>query len=58
MTRPKFRRKLYITLYKNKMVKEKGHNIEDVLFNDGLNRDIVEECLKIFLEKQKGLIWV
>ena len=65
MTKPKFReyfrRQLYITLHKNKMVKEKGHHIEDVIFNDGLNRDMVEEmiepCLKIFVEKQKGLIW-
>ena len=43
------------------MVKEKGHHIEDVIFNDGLNRDRVEEmiepCLKIFIEKQKNLIW-
>lgn len=66
MTRPKFReyfrRQLYITLHKNKLVKEKGHHIEDVIFvDDGLNRDMVEEmieeCLKIFVEKQKGLIW-
>ena len=65
MTRPKFReyfrRQLYITLHKNKMVKEKGHHLENVIFNDGLNRDMVEEmieeCLKIFVEKQKGLIW-
>ena len=65
MTRPKFReyfrRQIYITLHKNKMVKEKGHHIEDVIFNDGLNRDMVEEmieeCLKIFVEKQKNLIW-
>ena len=65
MTRPKFReyfrRQLYITLHKNKMVKEKGHHIEDVIFKDGLNRDIIEEiiepCLKIFVKKQKGLIW-
>ena len=65
ITRPKFReyfrRQLYITLHKNKMVKEKGHHIEDVIFNDGLNRDMVEEiiekCLKIFVEKQKSLIW-
>ena len=43
------------------MVKEKGHHIEDVIFNDGLNRimveELVEECLKIFVEKQKNLIW-
>jgi len=65
MTRPKFReyfrRQIYTTLHRNKMVKEKGHHIEDVIFNDGLNRDMVEEmiepCLKIFIEKQKGLIW-
>jgi len=65
MTRPKFReyfrRQLYITLFKNKMVREKGYDIEDVIFNDGLNRDmledLVEESLKIFVEKQKGLIW-
>lgn len=65
MTRPKFReyfrRQLYITLHKNNLVKEKGHHIEDVIFNDGLNRDMVEEliekCLKIFVKKQKGLIW-
>lgn len=66
MTRPKFReyfrRQLYITLHKNKMAKEKGHHIEDVLFIDGLNREMVEEmielCLKIFVEKQKNnLIW-
>ena len=65
MTRPKFReyfrRQLYITLHKNNLVKEKGHHIEDVIFNDGLNRDMVEEliepCLRIFVEKQKGLIW-
>ena len=65
MTRPKFReyfrRQLYLTLHKNKLVKEKGHHIEDVIFNDGLNRNMVEEliesCLRIFVEKQKGLIW-
>ena len=65
MTRPKFReyfrRQLYQTLHKNEMVKEKGVNIEDVIFNDGLKRDMVEEmieeCLKIFVEKQKNLIW-
>lgn len=65
MTRPKFReyfrRQLYITLHKNKMVKEKGHHIEDVIFNDDLNRimveGLVEECLKIFVEKQQSLIW-
>ena len=65
MTRPKFReyfrKKIYTTLHKNKIVKEKGHHIEDVIFNDGLNRDMVEElietCLRIFVEKQKGLIW-
>ncbi len=65
MTKPKFReyfrKRIYITLFKNKMVKEKGHHIEDVIYNDGLNRDmieeLVEECLKIFIEKQKGLIW-
>ena len=66
MTRPKFReyfrRQLYITLHKNKMVKEKGHHIEDVIYNEGLNRNMVEEmieeCLKIFVEKQKkNLIW-
>jgi len=65
MTRPKFReyfrRQLYLALLKNKMVKEKGYYIEDVIFNDGLNRDMVEEliepCLKIFVKKQKGLIW-
>ena len=65
MTRPKFReyfrKQLYITLHKNKLVKEKGHHIEDVIFYDGLNRDMVEEmietCLRIFVEKQKGLIW-
>ena len=61
MTRPKFReylrKKLYITLHKNKMLKEKGHHIEDVIFNDGLNRviieDMIEECLKIFIENIK-----
>ena len=65
MSRPKFReyfrKQLYITLFKNKMIKEKGYHIEDVIFNDGLNRDMVEDmiepCLNIFLEKQKGLIW-
>jgi len=65
MTRPKFReyfrRQLYIALHKNNLVKEKGHHIEDVIFNDGLNRDMVEQliesCLRIFVEKQKGLIW-
>ena len=65
MTRPKFReyfrKQLYITLHKNNLVKEKGHHIEDVIFNDGLNRDMVEEliesCLRIFVEIQKGLIW-
>ncbi len=65
MTRPKFReyfrRQLYLTLHKNKLVTEKGHHIEDVIFNDGLNRNMVEEliesCLRIFVEKQKGLIW-
>ena len=65
MTRPKFReyfrKRLYITLFKNKMVRENGHHIEDVIFNDGLNRDLIEElietCLRIFVEKQKGLIW-
>ena len=65
MTRPKFReyfrKNIYLTLFKNKMVKEKGHHIEDVIFNDGLNRDMVEEmieeCLKLFVEKQKGLMW-
>jgi len=64
MTRPKFReyfrRQLYITLYINKMVKEKGHEVENVIFKDGLNRNMVEEmiepCLKIFVEKQKGLL--
>ena len=64
MTRPKFReyfrKKIYIVLFKNKMVKEKGYHIEDVIFNDGLNRDMVEDmietCLKIFVEKQKSLI--
>ena len=64
MTRPKFReyfrKKLYIRLKINKMVKEKGYDIEDVIFNDGLNRTMVEEviesCLKIFVEKQKNLI--
>lgn len=44
MTRPKFReyfrKKIYLTLFKNKMVKEKGHDIEDVIYNDGLNRDM------------------
>lgn len=65
MTKPKFReyfrRQLYITLHKNKMVKEKGHHIEDVIINDNLNRimveGLVEECLKIFVEKQQSLIW-
>jgi len=65
MTRPKFReyfrKKIYTALHRNKIVKEKGHHIEDVIFNDGLNRDIIEEmiepCLKIFVKKQKGLIW-
>ena len=64
MTRPKFkeyfRKELYIRLKINKMVKEKGYDIEDVIFNNGLNRTMVEEviesCLKIFVEKQKNLI--
>lgn len=64
MTRPKFReyfrRQIYTALHRNKMVKEKGHHIEDVIFNDSLNRYMVEEmiepCLKIFIEKQKNLI--
>ena len=49
-----FRRQIYTALHRNKMVKEKGHHIEDVIFNDGLNRDMVEEMieegLKIFVE--------
>jgi len=50
MTRPKFReyfrRQLYITLYINKMVKEKGHEVENVIFKDGLNRNMVEEMIE------------
>ena len=65
MTRPKFReyfrRTIYSELRLNKLVKENGYHLENVIFNDGLNRDMVEEmiepCLKIFVEKQKGLIW-
>ena len=65
MSRPKFReyfrRKIYQALHKNEMVKENGQNLEDVIFNDDLNRDMIEEmieeCLKIFVEKQKNLIW-
>ena len=50
-----FRRQIYITLLNNKIV-------NDLTFNDDcLNRDMVEdlieECLKIFVEKQKELIW-
>ena len=41
-------------------VKEKGFNVEDVIFNNNCNREMVEKviesCLKIFVEKQKNLI--
>ena len=37
-----------------------GAKAEDIIFNNGLNRTMVEEviesCLKIFVEKQKKLI--
>ena len=64
MTRPKFReyfrKELYIRLKINKIVKEKGYHIEDVLFCEGCNREMVEKliekCLTIFVEKQKTLI--
>lgn len=64
MTRPKFReyvrKQLYIRLKINKMVKEKGYDIADVTFSEGCNREmienLIEKCLKIFVEKQKNLI--
>ena len=49
MTRPKFReyfrRQLYIALHKNNLVKEKGNDIEDVIFNLGV------EVLSTFFPK-------
>jgi hypothetical protein len=64
MTRPRFReyfrKELYLRLKINKIVKEKGYNVEDVLFNNDCNwtmvEEVIESCLKIFVEKQKTLI--
>ena len=64
MTRPKFRKcfrkQIYINLKVNKIVKEKGFNVEDVEFPNDLNRNIIENlcdtCLQIFINKQKNLI--
>ena len=64
MTRPRFREyfrnRLFIRLITLKMVKEKGYHVEDVEFCEGCNREMVEnlieQCLNIFVEKQKSLI--
>ena len=64
MTRPKFREyfrnQLFIRFIALKMVKEKCYHVEDGHFCENYNRKMVEEliekCLKIFVEKQKTLI--
>ena len=64
MTRPKFREyfrnRLFIRLTALKMVKEKGYHVEDGVFCEGCDREMVEklieQCLNIFVEKQKSLI--
>jgi hypothetical protein len=64
VTRPKcfehIRKELYIRLELNKMVKQKGYHIEDIVDNDTINFETIEqfikELVKIFVGKQIMLI--